>query len=111
MSHSQRQACRLVGIDPRVYRYRSSRPDEAGLRKRLRELAAVRRRFGYRRLHILLKREGVEVNWKKLYRLYREERFTVRKRAAANGPWEHGRRWPFSRGRTSVGASTSSLTR
>lgn len=80
MSHSQRQACRLVGIDPRVYRYRSSRPDEAGLRKRLRELAAVRRRFGYRRLHILLKREGVEVNWKKLYRLYREERLTVRKR-------------------------------
>lgn len=79
-SYSQRRACRLVGIDPRVYRYRSSRPDDAGLRKRLRELAAVRRRFGYRRLHILLQREGVEVNWKKLYRLYREERLTVRKR-------------------------------
>jgi transposase InsO family protein len=78
--YTQRRACGLVGMEPRVYRYRSSRPDDAGLRKRLRELAAERRRFGYRRLHLLLKREGVAVNWKKLYRLYREERLTVRKR-------------------------------
>jgi len=69
-----------VGIDPRVYRYRSMRPDDAGLRQRLRELAAERRRFGYRRLHLLLKREGVTVNRKKLYRLSREERLTVRRR-------------------------------
>jgi putative transposase len=79
-SYSQRRACGLVGIDPRVYRYQSTRPDDEELRKRLKELASQRRRFGYRRLHILLKREGVEVNWKKLYRLYREERLTVRKR-------------------------------
>ena len=46
----------------------------------MKELASERRRFGYRRLHILLKREGWEVNWKKLYRLYREEGLTVRKR-------------------------------
>jgi putative transposase len=46
----------------------------------LRELSGERRRFGYRRLHILLEREGWEVNWKKLYRIYREERLTVRKR-------------------------------
>ncbi len=78
--YSQRRACRLVGIDPRVHRYRSSRPDDAGLRSRLRELSSERRRFGYRRLHILLEREGWEVNWKKLYRIYREERLTVRKR-------------------------------
>ncbi len=78
--YSQRRACSLVGIDPRVYRYRSTRPDDARLRGRLRELAAERRRFGYRRLHLLLKREGVEINWKKLYRLYKEERLTVRKR-------------------------------
>jgi putative transposase len=65
---------------PRVYRYRSTRSSDAGLRKRLRELAAERRRFGYRRLHLLLEREGVSVNWKKLYRLYREERLTVKKR-------------------------------
>ena len=69
-----------MGIDPHVYRYQSTRPDDAELRGRLRELASERRRFGYRRLHLLLKREGVEVNWKKLYRLYREERLTVRKR-------------------------------
>jgi len=78
--YSQRRACGLVGIDPRVYRYRSTRPDDAGLRTRLRELASERRRFGYRRPHLLLKREGVEVNWKKLCRLYREVRLTVRKR-------------------------------
>lgn len=65
---------------PRVYRYASRRGDDEGVRVRLRELAAIRRRFGYRRLHILLKREGVVVNHKKLYRIYREERLTVRKR-------------------------------
>ena len=78
--HSQRRACALVGIDPRVYRYRSTRSDDTALRTRLRELSSERRRFGYRRLHILLKREGWEVNWKKLYRIYREEPLTVRKR-------------------------------
>jgi len=77
---SQRRACDLAGIDPRVYHYRSRRPDDAVIRKRLRELASERRRFGYRRLHILLKREGVRINWKKLYRIYKEERLTVRKR-------------------------------
>ena len=46
----------------------------------MRELSAERRRFGYRRLHILLEREGWEVNQKKLYRIYREERLTVRQR-------------------------------
>jgi putative transposase len=56
------------------------RPDDAGLRARLRELAAVRRRFGYRRLLILLRREGTRVNHKKLRRLYREERLQVRRR-------------------------------
>lgn len=79
-NYSQRHACALVGMAPRVYRYQSSRPDDAELRKRLRELSSERRRFGYRRLHLLLKREGVEVNWKRLYRIYKEERLTVRKR-------------------------------
>ena len=78
---SQRRACDLAGIDPRTYRYRSRRPDDAVIRKRLCELASERRRFGYRRLHILLKREGFQINWKKLYRLYKEERLTVRKRS------------------------------
>ena len=78
--YSQRRACGLVGIDPRVYRYRPTRPDDTGLRNRLRELASERRRFGYRRLHILLRREGVQVNRKKLYWLYKEEQLTVHKR-------------------------------
>ena len=50
------------------------------MRARLKELALERRRFGYRRLHMLLRREGIELNHKKLFRLYREERLTVRKR-------------------------------
>ena len=79
-SYSQRRACGLVGLAPKTYRYRSRRPDDATLRQRLRELAAERRRFGYRRLLILLRREGLVVNHKRLFRLYREERLTVRKR-------------------------------
>ena len=79
-SYSQRRACGLVGLHPKTYRYRSVRPDDQALRQRLRELASERRRFGYRRLHILLEREGHAVNHKKLYRLYKEEGLTVRKR-------------------------------
>ena len=78
--YSQRRACALAGIDPRVYRRKPRRPLDKDLRERLRKLSAERRRFGYRRLHILLKREGWHVNWKKLYRIYREERLSVRKR-------------------------------
>lgn len=75
--YSQRRACDLAGIDPRVYRYRSTRGEDDVVWSRLRELASERRRFGYRRLHILLKREGFDLNWKQLYRLYKEEgRFT-----------------------------------
>jgi len=79
-SYSQRRACALVGLDPETYRYRSRREDDAALRRRLRELASERRRFGHRRLLILLRREGFEVNHERLLRLYREERLTVRKR-------------------------------
>ena len=79
-NYSQRKACALVGIDRKSFRYASKRPDDATLRKRLRDLAGERRRFGYRRLHVLLRREGIEVNHKKLYRLYKEEKLTVRRR-------------------------------
>jgi putative transposase len=78
--YSQRRACGLAGIDPRVYRYRPRRSDDAELRARLKQLADERRRFGYRRLHVLLSREGLALNRKKLDRLYREERLTVRRR-------------------------------
>ena len=79
-SYSQRRACGLIGLDPKTYRYASCRADDADLRVRLKALASERRRFGYRRLHILLKREGIAPNHKKLFRLYREERLTVRRR-------------------------------
>ena len=78
--YSQRRACGLIGLAAKTYRYRPRRPDEDELRRRLRQLASERRRFGYRRLLILLRREGVVINHKRLFRLYREERLTVRKR-------------------------------
>jgi putative transposase len=77
---SERRACLALGTDRGSVRYRSRRRDDAAVRSRLRELASVRRRFGYRRLHILLTREGIIMNHKKLRRLYREERLQVRRR-------------------------------
>jgi len=79
-SYSQRRACALVGLHPKTYRYTSTRPDDLALRAKLRELASQRRRFGYRRLGRMLERQGIKLNAKKLYRLYTEERLTVRKR-------------------------------
>lgn len=77
---SQRRACGLIGMDVSSYRYRSQRADDGALRERLRALAALRRRFGYRRLAWLLDREGTKVNLKKVYRLYREEGLAVKRR-------------------------------
>ena len=77
---SQRRACSITGADRSAVRYQSRRPDDAELRERLRTLAAERRRFGYRRLHVLLRREGHVINRKKTQRLYREEGLSVRKR-------------------------------
>jgi len=77
---SERRACAALGADRTSVRYRSRRPDDAAARVRLRELASIRRRFGYRRLHILLTREGIVMNHKKLRRLYSEERLQVRRR-------------------------------
>ena len=77
---SERRACTMIGICRMTVRYRSSRPDDGLLRERMKALAHERRRFGYRRLHILLRREGYAVNHKRLFRLYREERLAVRRR-------------------------------
>lgn len=78
--YSQRRACRLVEIEPKTYRYQPRRTGGDALRQRLREPAAERRRFGYRRLLILLRREGIVANHERLYRVYTEEGLTVRKR-------------------------------
>lgn len=77
---SERRACGLVGIGRSSARYVAKRSGDQELRERLRELAAQRRRFGYRRLHVMLRREGWTVNHKRIYRLYGEEGLSVRKR-------------------------------
>jgi putative transposase len=77
---SERRACALVGLGRSTCRYRPRRPDWPALRDRLRALAGERRRFGYRRLYVLLRREGFLVNRKRIYRLYTQDGLTVRRR-------------------------------
>ena len=79
---SERRACTLVSADRKMIRYRSLRPPDVELRARLRNLANQRRRFGYRRLFILLREQGEPSGINRIYRLYREEGLTVRKRKA-----------------------------
>lgn len=79
---SERRACTLVAADRKMVRYRSRRPPDVELRRRLRDLANQRRRFGYRRLFILLREQGEPSGINRIYRLYREEGLTVRKRKA-----------------------------
>jgi putative transposase len=77
---SERRACQLLRCCRMTMRYESVKPDDTVLRDRMKVIATERRRFGYRRIHVLLKREGVTVNHKRLFRLYREEKLSVRKR-------------------------------
>jgi putative transposase len=77
---SQRRACLVLNADRSSIRYGSVRPPDDAIRERLRELAGQRRRFGYRRLHLLMRQEGFGLNHKKFRRLYREERPQVRRR-------------------------------
>jgi putative transposase len=76
---SEKRACGLIGITRWINRYQSRRDPQTELRMRLRELAGSRVRYGYRRLTVLLRREGREVNAKRVYRLYREEGLQVRR--------------------------------
>src|SRR5512147_935299 len=77
---SARRAMRLVGLSRSRWQYRPQRPlRDVPIRERLKELAKLRPRFGYKRLHVLLRREGHVVNHKRVYRLYREERLMVRR--------------------------------
>ena len=80
LRQAQERACRVIEVDRTVIRYQARRSDDGALREKLRALAQERRRFGYRRLHILLRRDGVLINRKKTQRLYREEGLTVRRR-------------------------------
>jgi putative transposase len=77
---SQRRACGLVALSRSVLSYQSEKRESDGaLQDRLRELAAERKRFGYRRLRVLLRRKGHVVNHNKVYRLYREADLSVRR--------------------------------
>ena len=76
---SERRACRVLGCCRMTMRYEVVRQDDPVLRERLKELAKARRRFGYRRLHVFLRREGHAVNHKRLFRIYREEQLHVRR--------------------------------
>ena len=77
---SERRACQLLKCCRMTIRYASVRADDALLRDRMKAIAHERRRFGYRRIHVLLRREGIAINHKRLFRLYREEKLSVRKR-------------------------------
>ncbi len=75
---SERRACRVIPIARGTQRYQSEAKDQSALRLRLRDLALSRVRYGYRRLHVLLEREGWQVNHKRVYRLYRLEGLSLR---------------------------------
>jgi len=77
---SQRRACAALNVDRSTVRYRSRRDDDAELRATIRRVSKERRRFGYRRIHVMVEREGHKVNHKKLRRIYREEKLQVRRR-------------------------------
>lgn len=75
---SERRSCQVLTFRRSTYRYRSVADEQAALRLRLRDLAAARVSYGYRRLHVLLQREGWQVNHKRVYRLYRIEGLMMR---------------------------------
>lgn len=107
---SIRRACRVLRAGRSTYHYRSRKDGQAVLRKRIREIAETRVRYGYRRIYVLLRREGWRVNAKRVYRLYCEEGLQMRNKTpkrrvaaklrddrrpatAPNGPWTS---WPTS---------------
>jgi putative transposase len=81
---SDRRACRVLELQRSVYYYRHRRDPQTELRVRLRDLAAARVRYGYERLHTLLRREGWQINHKRVYRLYHEEGLSLRLKQRRN---------------------------
>lgn len=77
---SERRACDVLKVHRSVYRYRSIADDQAALRMRIKEIAAVQIRYGYKRIHALLRREGYETNHKRVYLLYCEEGLNLRRK-------------------------------
>ena len=99
---SQRRACRLVSVHPKIVR-RERIPDCPEIRQRMREIASERQRFGYRRIGLMLEREGIKMNHKKFRRLYTEEGLSVKRqrgrkratgvRAPIDAPSKPNERW------------------
>lgn len=79
--YSQRRACGLLAFDRSVGRYEPKLKNDEDLKSKIVSIAHERKRFGYRRIHIMLKREGLRVNHKKVYRLYKETGLKVRRRS------------------------------
>lgn len=77
---AERRACRLLGLGRSTCRYESKRRDDTALRQKIRAIAQARPRFGYRRILVMLKREGVSIGGERLRRLYREEGLSLRMR-------------------------------
>jgi putative transposase len=77
---SERRACAAMAVDRSTIRYESKRPDDRDLRDQVKQIASERRRFGYRRIHVLLERGGIQVNLKRLRRIYSEEKLQVKRR-------------------------------
>lgn len=78
----KRKACQLIGLNRATYYYESQTKDQTALKIRLRDLAASRVRYGYRRLHVLLQREGWKINHKRVYRIYQQEGLSLRLKRA-----------------------------
>ncbi|PYE51978.1 putative transposase [Deinococcus yavapaiensis KR-236] len=81
---SLRRACKMLGFHRSTQRYESQK-DDAALENKLKQLAVDRPRFGYRRLHVLLRRDGEVVNHKRVYRVYRSLGLAVRKKTRRKG--------------------------
>lgn len=75
---SQRQACRVLKLSRSVYSYQSVASDSSALGIRIREITQTRAHYGYRRVHVMLRREGWRDNHKRVYRLYREQGLSLR---------------------------------
>ena len=93
----ERRACKATGFHRSSQRYKSRGDPQTELRIRLRDLAASRVRYGYRRRHVLLLREGYRLNHKRTYRLYREEGLSIRSKAP-----KRKRAWRYRSGRSEI---------
>jgi putative transposase len=79
---SIRRACGILEVDRSTYNYKSRRTDQAGLEARIKEICATRVRYCYRRVHVVLQREGWDVNIKKTHRIYNELGLQLRNKTA-----------------------------